>query len=62
MMGRGTLHREIWSIHFHCPNTSRYYVIYSMQRDAEEFEDLSKIFRALASSMQCHPSLDSTVF
>ncbi|HYB03676.1 MAG TPA: hypothetical protein VED17_04395 [Nitrososphaerales archaeon] len=55
MMSRGTSTREIWSIHFHCPNTSRYYVVYSMQRESDEFEDLSAIFRELAASMKCHP-------
>ncbi len=59
MMSRGTSSREIWSIHFHCPITSRYYVVYSMQRESDEFDDLSSIFRELADSMKCHPENSS---
>ena len=61
MMGRGVSRRDIWSIHFYCPNTSRYYVVYSMQRDADEFDDLSSIFRDLAASIKCHPSTGYSV-
>ncbi|MDA4130691.1 MAG: hypothetical protein OK457_07960 [Thaumarchaeota archaeon] len=56
MMSRGVSNRDIWSVHFHCPNSSRYYVIYSMQRDAEEFEDIGIIFSDLARTVSCHPS------
>ena len=56
MMSRAVAQRDIWSIHFHCPQTSRYYVVYSMQRDSDEFEDLSGMFRNLASTIKCHPS------
>jgi hypothetical protein len=62
MMSRGVSQRDIWSIHFHCPESSRYYVIYSMQRDADEFDDLSVIFRSLANSMRCHPTQSSGGF
>ncbi len=60
MMSRGTIHRDIWSIHFYCPETSRYYVVYSMQRDSDEFEDLSTVFRSLADGIKCHPSQGSS--
>jgi len=56
MMSRGFSRRDIWSIHFYCPEMSRYYVVYSMQRNADEFEDLSSIFRSLADGMKCHPA------
>jgi hypothetical protein len=55
MMSRAVAQRDIWSIHFYCPQTSRYYVVYSMQRESDEFDDLSVIFRTLADSMRCHP-------
>lgn len=60
MMSRGVSHRDIWSIHFYCPQTSRYYVVYSMQRDSEEFDDLSTLFRSLANSVKCHPESSSS--
>jgi len=56
MMSRGVSQRDIWSIHFYCPEMSRYYVVYSMQRESEEFENLSAVFRSLADGMKCHPS------
>jgi hypothetical protein len=56
MMSRGVSNRDIWSVHFHCPNSSRYYVIYSMQRDAQEYEDISAVFNNLISTVACHPS------
>lgn len=62
MMSRGFARRDIWSIHFYCPETSRYYVIYSMQRDSDEFDDLSTIFRTLAEGVKCHPSAVSSGF
>jgi len=60
MMSRGVSSRDIWSIHFYCPQTSRYYVVYSMQRESDEFDDLSAIFRSLADSMKCHPDMSAS--
>jgi hypothetical protein len=59
MMGRNTVGRDIWSVHFHCPNLSRYYVLFSMERDSSEFEDLGPIFESFVSTMVCHPSCSS---
>ncbi len=56
MMSRGVSQRDIWSVHFHCPNTSRYYVIYSMQRDAAEYEDIRVVFNSLIRTVACHPA------
>jgi hypothetical protein len=55
MMGRSTVGRDIWSIHLHCPNTSRYYVLFSMERNPAEFEDMSAVFDSFAKTMVCHP-------
>jgi hypothetical protein len=56
MMGRGIAGRDIWSIHFHCPNVSRYYVLFSMERDPAEFEDMGAVFESFVKSMVCHPN------
>jgi len=56
MISRGVSQRQIWSILFYCQPTSRYYVVYCMQRDSDEFEDLSSVFRSIADGLKCHPS------
>jgi hypothetical protein len=56
MTGRNIAGRDIWSIHLHCPNSSRYYVLFSMERDPQEFENLSSVFDSLAKTMVCHPN------
>lgn len=59
MMSRRTTDRDVWSVHVHCPNVSRYYVVYSMTRDPTEFEDFSKVFNAVSESFSCHPKSDN---
>jgi hypothetical protein len=54
MMGRETVNRDIWSVHFHCPETGRYYVLFSMERDSSEFEDMGPVFESFTTSMVCH--------
>lgn len=54
MLGRGTASREIWSVHFHCPELSRYYVMFSMERDHEEFGDMGAVFESFVESTSCH--------
>ncbi len=55
VMGRNVASRDIWSVHFHCTNLSRYYVLFSMERDPTEFEDMGPVFDAFAKTMVCHP-------
>jgi len=52
--GRGTLVEDIWSVRFYCPNLSRYYVIYSQQRDAHEFKDFGQVFNSIVGGFRCH--------
>ena len=59
MMSRGVAKREIWSIHFYCEPSSRYYVVYCMERDQGEFEDIKSAFNAIANSVSCHNSLST---
>lgn len=47
-------HHEVYSIHLHCNNAGRYFVLYSLIPEAagKEFEG---IFRAMADTFECHP-------
>lgn len=54
VMGRNTASRDIWSVHFHCPKALRYYVIFSMERDSSEFEDMGPVLESFVSTMVCH--------
>ena len=56
MIGRSVAGRDVWSVHFHCPNLSRYYVMFSMERDKTEFEDMGPVFESFVETMICHPS------
>jgi hypothetical protein len=56
IMARGVSSRDIWSVHFYCEPTSRYYVVYTMERDSSEFGgDMSRIFSSLSKKIVCHP-------
>ena len=57
MMGRNIASREIWSVHFHCPELQRYYVMFSMERDHEEFEDMGAVFESFVESVSCHTAV-----
>jgi hypothetical protein len=45
---------EVWTAHLHCPQSSRYYVVYWDIRDGEEYPDVEGRFRALVRSFVCH--------
>jgi len=54
MMARSVSNRDIWSTHFYCEPTNRYYVVYSMERSEGEIEDMKGLFNSFASSIACH--------
>ena len=56
MMSRGLSDQDVWSMHFYCPNTSRYYVVYTLLRNKDEFPDFSQFFNAISGSLACHPN------
>ena len=58
-MSRRASERDMWSVHFYCPEQSRYYVLYSLLRDKEEYPDFSSVFSSLSKSMSCHQKLES---
>lgn len=51
--GRQSIH-DVWSVHFYCPNLSRYYVVYSLLKDPEKYEEFRGVFTTLAQSFLCH--------
>ena len=55
-MARNAAEKDLWSVHFYCPNLSRYYVIYSLLRAPDEFENFSSLFNSMAKSFNCHPT------
>ncbi len=46
--------QDVWYVHFYCPNLSRYYVVYSLLKDPEKYEDFRGVFNNLAKSFVCH--------
>jgi hypothetical protein len=54
MFGRATYVREMWSVHLYCENRARYFVIYCLLRDPAEYDDYSKVFKSMATSLVCH--------
>ena len=45
---------EVWSIHLHCPNAMRYYVIYMQVKAPDEYPDFKREFLSAAKSLVCH--------
>ena len=45
---------EVWSAHLHCPQSSRFYVVYWDVRDGGEFPDTEERFRAMVRTFSCH--------
>ena len=60
MMSRNVTVRSFWSMHLHCSNSSRYYVVFDTERDPEEFQDMGKVFDSFARSLVCHKH-DATI-
>ena len=48
--GSTTSPREVYSVHVHCPDSSRYFVIYTLTSDT----DTERLFSVMANSFQCH--------
>ena len=45
---------DIWLLHLHCPQSSRFYVVYWDIRDREEYPDAAERFQAIAQTFACH--------
>ncbi len=54
VFSRSSYERNMWSAHFYCPERSRYYVIYSIERYPEEYSEFGKVFESMVQSFHCH--------
>jgi hypothetical protein len=52
--GRVRLDKQMNSVHLHCPNTSRYYVIYNDVNIPDEYAEFPKLFDRVIGSFRCH--------
>jgi hypothetical protein len=52
-VGKKKYPREAHSVHVHCPETGRYYVIYAMLPEGGTY-DYQGAFRMMAKSLHCH--------
>ena len=50
---RSNVSRSAYTVHLHCPNSNRFFVIYTLlsPKAPEDFENL---FKKMASSLKCH--------
>jgi hypothetical protein len=55
MIGRTEPNHEIWSVHFYCPETGRYYVAYWHIKAKDEFPEVESKYRTIIQSVGCHP-------
>ncbi len=46
--------QETHSIHFHCPESGRYYVVYGSATNASDSAEQRSILLEMASSLKCH--------
>ena len=58
IMGRGQVAHRISSVHFYCPESSRFHVIHWDITVGDEYADPQKILASMASSVECHSGSD----
>ncbi len=56
LLGKSAGRRHIWSAHFYCEESKRFYVIYTLVKDRTEFEDHGAVFSSLVKSFACAKS------
>jgi hypothetical protein len=54
LLSRKQPSRIVMSMHLHCPEMSRFYVLYVAPNDVEEYPDFSGLFNRVAQSFACH--------
>lgn len=52
--GPRELEKRMDTIYFHCPESGRYYVIYSELHKLDEYADFHEVFNAVFESVVCH--------
>ena len=58
-MARNAASRNMWSIHLYCPENERFYTVYSLLRDPQEFPDFTTMFNSVTRSFVCHKKLET---
>ena len=53
-MAKAPTNQEVWSLHMHCPDSGKYYVLYMDIRDSAEFADQKGEFLARVGTFRCH--------
>jgi len=46
--------KEIWSIHLHCKETERFFIVYQSTPDTSRSQEQSAIFTRMKESFACH--------
>lgn len=54
MFSKRVEEKDMWSAHFYCPESRRYYVAYCLLRDTTEYEDMGIVFTEMVKSAVCH--------
>jgi hypothetical protein len=54
LIARGLGKQETHSIHLHCPESGRYYVIYGSSTSPKDSENQWALLRHLSNSLKCH--------
>jgi hypothetical protein len=54
LMSRSEPTYRLWSVHFYCPQTARYYVVYSQLKVEDEYPDFAGTFRGVTGTIRCH--------
>ncbi len=58
-LSRNQPNRNVIAMHLHCPNESRFYVLYVAPTDSEEYPDFPGMFERLVLSFVCHGPIAS---
>lgn len=54
LISRSEPTHRIWSVHFYCPQRSRYYVVYSQVKVEGEYPDFAGMFKGVTGTIKCH--------
>jgi hypothetical protein len=53
-LSRNVFQRHLWSCHLRCPQSERYFVLYSNHQNPQEYTNFEAIVAAIENSFRCH--------
>jgi hypothetical protein len=56
-LSRAVAEKDMWSAHLYCPEQGRFYVIYCLLRDKDEYGDIAPVFDKMIKSFSCHRTI-----